>query len=476
MGELMVGAIDRRRVLREGWKRLSLSRKFILLGSLYTLSTMLLFGILTTTNMTQYVLQSRGDVVSAVAQHVLAPFVNKLDAHSQLDDVALVALEQLVTDPRFAAEFPFIDIWLQDGTIIYSNTLDLPTARMNLSPAVLRAFNGDATVEFTDVDSAEYAQHHFSTDFIEIYIPLHRSGSDEVLAVAQLRESTSRLERDLLLLTLTSWMMVAAVSLVLLLGLFSIVTEGSRTIDRQSRILSKRLAQAQVRAAHLRKLRAEAQQSSRSIAQLTDKHLRTIGTDLHDGPAQSIGFAVLKLDQVRHLDDAANRNDVVSEVETILGDALGEIRLIAHALVLPDIENLNLAQTINKAIQLHVQRTNLQMTVDNRAEAAHVEPEIAICVFRFIQEGLNNAFYHGLADGQAVSALTSSGVLKLAIINRYIPDIPSGQSDHLGIGLYGLRARVQSAGGNFVFVQNNGETKLEMWLRYGGQSFSDRQP
>jgi signal transduction histidine kinase len=57
------------------------------------------------------------------------------------------------------------------------------------------------------------------------------------------------------------------------------------------------------------------------------------------------------------------------------------------------------------------------------------------------------------------------GLLKLSITNNYVEASRAESTDHLGIGLYGLRARVQSIGGNFTFVQSNGQTRLEMWLR-----------
>jgi signal transduction histidine kinase len=467
MGDLMIGAIDRLNVLRNRWKSLPLTGKFILGGGFFTLVSMLLFGILTTTNLTQIALQPRASVSSAIAQHILAPAVQNLDADGRLEPASLTILDDLIADPIFASEFPYLDIWLPDGRILYSNTSGLAGRNLPAPQPVLRAFQGEPSVNFTDVDSADFAEHDFKTDFIETYVPLRKNGGDEVLAVAQMRGLTTSLESDLWSLTLSSWISVAAMSLVVILGIFGIVLEGSRTIDRQARVLSKRLALSHARAVRLRELRAAAQLAYRSIAGLTDKHLRTIGTDLHDGPAQSISLAVLKLDRIRRQSGVAQRTAVVSEIETILGDALGEIRTIALALVLPDIEHLDLAQVIGHAIELHMRRINITIAVDNRVEPAHVDSEIAVCVFRFLQEGLNNAFHHGLPEGQTVSAVILAGVLKLSITNKYIAGASSDHADHSGIGLYGLRARVEGVGGKLMFIQSNGETRLEMWLRCG---------
>lgn len=462
----MIDWIGRRNGLLDHWHRLPLAQKFIISGGSFTLAAMLLCGILTTTFLTEIVLQRRAGIVSVIAQHILSPLVQGLGDSATLEASAVEALEAVVADPVFAAEFPHLDLWLPDGRLIYSDTPDMSDQRLPIPPAVVDAFGGKIAAQFSDIASTDHTAHGFTDDFIEVFFPLYRQGTDEVIAVAQIRELTAMLESDLWSLTLSSWVTVAVISSVLMVGMFSIVLEGSRTIERQGRILSKRLAHSHARAAHHRELKAEAQNASRNVTELTDKHLRTIGTDLHDGPAQSIGFAVLKLDQVRRLPRAAERNAVVSDVEVILGAALGEIRAIATALVLPDIADLDLSQVVDHAVHQHVVRTDLAITVENRVEPVHVAPEIAVCVFRFIQEGLNNAFHHGLPDGQAVTAVTQVGVLKLSITNNYLADQPSRHTDHLGIGLYGLRARVQSIGGNFTFVQSNGETRLEMWLRH----------
>nr|WP_295890381.1 hypothetical protein [uncultured Devosia sp.] len=443
-----------------------LAHKFAICGVAVTLASMILCGILTTTVMTEIVLARRGAVVSAIAQRILTPAVQNLGADGTLDAAARLELDTVMEDPIFAAEFPYLDLWLPGGNILYSNAPDLRTRMLDPPREVLQAFGGNVSVNFTDVASADFHEHGLVTDYIEVYFPLRDRETDQVIAVAQLREVTASLESDLAAITMASWTTAAVVTAIVVAALFGVVLEGSRKIERQARVLSRRLAQSHARAAHHRQLKAEAQRASRIVTELTDKHLRTVGTDLHDGPAQSIAFAILRLDQIRHLSKAAERNAVVSDIEASLGYAVSEIRAIAMALVLPDIENLDLAEVIDRAIKQHIHRTNSVIAVDSMVKPVHVAPEIAVCVFRFIQEGLNNAFRHGLPEGQKLTAVMQVGVLKLSITNNYVEQDRAEHADHLGIGLYGLRARVQSIGGNFTFVQDNGQTRVEMWLRH----------
>lgn len=458
---------DRRGVFKgvlKRWKRLPLAHQFALYGSAVTVAAMLLCGVLITSAMTEITLARRGTVVPALVEGMIDPHIQQLDSDGRLAESDRLALDAMMNDETLLAEFPYLDLWLADGTILYSNSPELEARQLEMPIKVQRAFAGEIGVDFTDVSSEDYAEHGFTTDFIEVYFPLRNRETGEIAAVAQLREVTASLEKDLWSLTLSSWATAATIGLIVMAALFGIVLEGSRKIERQGRILNRRLAQSHARAVRHRELKAVAQRASLSVTEFTDKHLRTIGTDLHDGPAQTIGFAVLRLDQIRRLAKKDEREAVVAEIEDTLGGALSEIRAIALALVLPDIEDLNLAQVIERAIQQHVRRTGITIDVDSRVEPVHAAPELCVCVYRFIQEGLNNAFHHGLPEGQTMTATMQGGVLKLSITNKNLTDYVE-QADHRGIGLYGLRARVQSIGGNLAFVQKDGQTRLEMWVR-----------
>jgi signal transduction histidine kinase len=460
---MMIDLLDRLRGFRNRWRRLPLASQFLLGGGTLMLVAMLLCGILTTTFMTNNLVQRRGSAIALISQHIFALSVAaSQDQSPSIEDFN--GLDALFARREFTAQFPHLDVWLPDGTIVYSNTPAIRLRNFPLPQPVIRAFAGETISEFSDVDTVDYREHGFDTDFIEVYFPLRNEQTGEIVAVAELRESTTALESALWSLTLASWATVGIISTIVMASLFSIVLEGSRTIDRHRRIQSKRLKQSHARAAQHRQLTEQAQRASKAVTELTDRYLRTVGTDLHDGPAQSIGFAVLKLEQVRKTPKAGDRNQAIDEIESALGGALQEIRAIATNLVLPDIGDLNLAEVINRAVQIHIQRTGIAIAVDSRVAGVHVDQQISVCVFRFIQEGLNNAFHHGLPEGQQVIASLQKGVLKLSIVNLYTMGERSTHADHLGIGLYGLRARVQSIGGNFVFVQNNGVTRLEMWL------------
>jgi signal transduction histidine kinase len=75
------------------------------------------------------------------------------------------------------------------------------------------------------------------------------------------------------------------------------------------------------------------------------------------------------------------------------------------------------------------------------AVACEVSHAVKICVYRFVQEGLSNAFRHAGTDGSVVSCRVANSILSVSVLDR------GGASDNrhakivAGLGLTGLRER-----------------------------------
>src|SRR5690606_34094948 len=106
--------------------------------------------------------------------------------------------------------------------------------------------------------------------------------------------------------------------------------------------------------------------------------------EIHDGPAQLVGLAVLKVEQVRRATGKQKREEVLSAIEKVLGDALRDMRAIARGLMLPEIASLSLPDTVRQVARVHEQRTGTKVAV-HCTETPHNIPEaLRICLYRFV--------------------------------------------------------------------------------------------
>lgn len=155
-----------------------------------------------------------------------------------------------------------------------------------------------------------------------------------------------------------------------------------------------------------RSLHTRVRRASQRAAALNESYLRRLGADLHDGPAQLVALATPRLDSVALVSaetDSEKREQEISTVRSSLADAMREIRSICNGLVLPHIEAAELPEIIGLAVRAHEQRTHSAVDLSLSGSPRLLSPSEKICIYRFVQEALNNSYRHGEGVGQRVT-------------------------------------------------------------------------
>ena len=91
--------------------------------------------------------------------------------------------------------------------------------------------------------------------------------------------------------------------------------------------------------------------SARATAQ-AERSLRRVSADLHDGPAQYVALAAMRLDSLVPATEAGRRE--ATALGEALQTALGEIRALSRGLSLPDLDRLSLAEVARRAVAAHL--------------------------------------------------------------------------------------------------------------------------
>ncbi|MDQ1182933.1 sensor histidine kinase [Agrobacterium larrymoorei] len=432
---------------------LSLAQQFFLAGGLVSLCGTVLIGVFVTGQIVETVTRNAGSTTALYVDSIIAPILPDLTRSTKLDDSIERTLDETLGQGALGRRLVSFRLWTEDGTIIYSN--DKRLMNMVVPPGENRkkAFAGQLVAHFDEVGDPESdAERALGEPLLEIYNPILQPWSGEVVAVAEFYERAVDLERSLARARLRSWIVVIAVASAFFAILSTIVLKGSRMIRRQ-------LSEIEDLARRLQK------GSQRSVA-LNERLLRKIGADLHDGPAQLIAYAALRVDSEKFLSDQTSRAERESETITIkasLDEAIRDIRNICRGLVLPDIENLPIEDVVGRAIEHYQSRAGTRVTTSIEDVDAKVGVPVKICAYRFVQEGLNNGWRHAAAADQSVS-LRQEGAQIVATVS----DAGSGFSlDEIGpdcIGLSGLKERIESLGGRFEVRTSSKGTHLSMRL------------
>jgi len=222
------------------------------------------------------------------------------------------------------------------------------------------------------------------------------------------------------------------------------------TINRQAKELNKQVDSLSESLDTNDDLRKSMKTASRRAVELNEQFLRRTGADLHDGPAQLIGYAMLRLNQMSDKQEVKTLGHEFHAIKEALETSLEEIRGISSGLVLPELEAMSLEECINKVVAVHGTKSDCVIKEYYKDIPEELPMPIKICTYRFIQEGLNNAERHGKADKCRITANVTSGVLHVSLKDNGVGFRTSLlDKRNTRLGLLGLKDRVESLGGTF---------------------------
>lgn len=453
------------RLLQLKWQSLSLAWQFVLTAAALMLAGMLVIGVWVSDRIRRGIVDNTAAASVAHINSELAALAHVLVSTGVMSEeikIKLAAAQKSIGDKALS-----IKIWRRDGTVIYSTWPEMIGRQFPVTRGLRTAFSGQIVAEH-DGEAHEGDEHdlEFRGAVIEIYAPVWDAGGN-VIAVAEYYSRQPQLANDLTRATLSSWLIVGTVTLVMITALLGIVRGGSRIIDTQRRSLQLQISELTRLLQQNDELKGTVQRAHRRSAQINERVLRRIGSELHDGPAQLLSLALLLIDNIR--EPAGSRNGKagndrqVDHIRGVLRDALGEIRAISAGLGMPDIEKLGLEDIARAAGQMHSVRTGTSVALEfDIAEPAIAVPQpLKICIYRMIQEGLNNCFRHAEAKGQSVAMSVSRDKVVVTVSDQG-PGLRNSNTagNTTGLGLLGLRDRVETLGGRLTIASAHSGCQL----------------
>ncbi|MEZ5778319.1 MAG: histidine kinase [Paracoccaceae bacterium] len=454
------------------WKNRSLAAQFALAGGVVIVLSMILIGRLVASRIEDGVVRNTALATSQYMDSIISPLTQDLALSDELSWGARRALDEIFGSTQIGERVVSYKFWKPDGLVAEASDKSLVGQRFEPTDDVVAALNGEIRADFAAVgDETDDVASGSGGPLLQIFIPIREDWSGRIIGVAEFHEAGTQLQQDLVEARRNSWLAVAVTFGAIGLLLYLIVLRGSRTIDRQREELTRRLRELSALSAHNAALRDRVQQAAARASAMNDRALRQIGADLHDGPAQLLSFAALRLDNLNVEKSHARDLD---EVERAVKDAIREVRDISRGLSLPDIEARGACDLLKGVIEAHSARTSTEVALDCEIPGDRTLPAaVKICLYRFVQEGLMNAWRYAAGAGQEVRLTEADGLMRLSVADRG-PGFGAAENakdeDDVfgGMGLAGLRDRVESIGGT-IHIGNRadgpgGEIRMEIDL------------
>ncbi len=434
--------------------------QFLVAGGAVMLAAMLIIATWITQRIEQSVVDNTAAATALYVESFVSPLSQELAASDTLSDPALRALEEVFANASLAERIVSFKIWKPGGRVVYATDPDIVGRTFPPSDDLKRAWSGQVSASIEGLDDPESAgEAALGMPLLEVYSPIREVWSGDVIAVAEFYEVAAALTDDLADARRKSWLLVAGVFLASGLMLLGIVRAGGRTIARQRELLRAQVAESRRVAEQNRVLRDRAVTASARAAAQAEKSLRRVSADLHDGPAQYVALAAMRIESL--LPDDGRGDGEGAAIRDALQTALAEIRAISRGLSLPDLERLSLAEVAERAVAAHRPHAGAEIALEvSGGGDAPVSDSARICLYRFLQEALSNAARHAPGAAVAVSLETGPDAVRATVRDTgpgFDPAAATGLRADGGEGLAGLRDRAESIGGELCVVSAPGD-------------------
>jgi signal transduction histidine kinase len=440
------------------WRALKLAQQFAVGSAIVLLAGMAAIGWWVSHRITHSVTTNSAHAAALYMESSVAPLIQELKISDDLLPATLDRLDGILNNPAIRDRIVSMKIWRLDGTIVYSRWREMIGKKFAPADGFARAAAGEVAAEFGSEPHLEDANERLvASPLLEIYAPVRGEQSRKVIAVSEFYARGDKLAEDLHEATILSWLVVGMVTILMMSALFGIVHQGSQTIEDQRRQLTEQIGTLKSNIIQTEELRQRLQQSNAVVADINERILQRIGADLHDGPAQLLTYALLRLGSLTASVEAAAGEKGVREFQQMrssLSNALGEIRNTSAGLSLPGLQSATLQETIALVVALHQEHTGTWVRVDADTLPNNAPLALKTCIYRFVQEALSNAYRHAGARDQCVSARLNG---KLCVtVSDNGPGFGIEGKQPSGLGLTGMRARIESLGG-ILRIESNGE-------------------
>lgn len=234
-----------------------------------------------------------------------------------------------------------------------------------------------------------------------------------------------------------------------------------------STYLRSRLSRAQLESLLVERTLA-LQKLSQRLLRLQDEEKRKIARDLHDVNGQTIAALKMAVAELqRRLECNLSTASILRDIDTLADQALQEIRTTSYLLHPPLLDEIGFTAAAEWYIEGFAKRSGINAKLEMvKKEDKRMPIEIETALFRVLQEGLTNV--HRYSGSPEVNIRFEYGVetavLEVADRGRGIPTellerLREGSAG-TGVGLLGMRERIQELDGNLEINSDTSGTSL----------------
>ena len=232
-----------------------------------------------------------------------------------------------------------------------------------------------------------------------------------------------------------------------LLSTFGIALGGGLLLAIATIILTLRLERENARA------RADLRELSARLVRAQEEERRSLARELHDEIGQSLSAVMMEAGNAEFAGSAEEVREKVRAISSIAGRTLNAVRDLALLLRPSMLDDFGLLPALEWQARETGKRTGLDVRLTADGNFDRLPDEHKTCIYRLVQEALNNAARH--ASARSIGVLVTSSADHVAFSVR--DDGAGFDTDAVrGLGMLGMEERVRRLGGTLRIESHPG--------------------
>jgi signal transduction histidine kinase len=437
------------------FERVSLSRQFLLVSSAVLFLSMAIVGTWLGMEIERSAVNRAAAVAAVYVESILATQLG----HASLDGLSTTethdALDKIFNDGPLRRKVVRFKLWDATGVIRYSSDNTQLGQRFPVDGLLAAAFAGTVEARISNLKEAEHAAEREQWQrLLEVYVPVRITPESAVVAVAEFYHSTENIDRDITSAQQRSWVLVSVATLAIFLLMFVQVRRANDTILQQRNDLQRQLQQLRAAFSDNERMRTRLGEAGAATTALNEQFLHRVAADLHDGPAQTLAFALMRFDELTGTCQSCalpggGTSPELRAIHGALRSSLDDLRNIAAGLGVPGIAELSLADTVRRAVRDFARQSSLKIDAEVDPSLQHASLATKITVYRLLQESLSNSWRHAPGEAPRVRVWREAGQVLVEVVDHGSGFDPQAVAQSGRLGLAFMQERVRLLGGVF---------------------------